>query len=36
VIRSVEVPGVPHFLSGKGITTVGEYLVHVDDYRGVS
>jgi len=36
VIRRVEVPGVPRFLSGKGITTVGEYVVHVDDYRVVS
>jgi hypothetical protein len=36
VIRTVEIPGIPQFLSGKGITTVGEYVVHVDDYRVVS
>ena len=35
VIRRVEIPGIPEFLSGKGITTVGEYVVHVDDYRTV-
>ena len=35
VIRTVAIPGVPHFLSGRGITTVGEYVVHVDDYRVV-
>lgn len=36
VIRTVEIPGVPKFLSGEGIRTVGAYVVHVDDYRGVS
>lgn len=36
VIRSVDIPGVPRFLSGKGISTVGEYVVHIDDYRVVS
>jgi Flp pilus assembly protein TadG len=36
VIRSVEIPGVPRFLSGKGVTTVGEYVVHIDDYRATS
>jgi Flp pilus assembly protein TadG len=33
VIRSVDLPGVPHFLTGRGITTIGSYEVHVDDYR---
>lgn len=33
VIRSADIPAVPHVLAGKGITTVGEYLVHIDDYR---
>lgn len=33
VLRHVEIPGVPRFLSGRGVTTVGEYVVHVDDYR---
>ena len=36
VIRSVDIPAVPRFLSGKGITTIGEYVVHVDDYRAAS
>jgi Flp pilus assembly protein TadG len=36
VIRSVDIPGVPRFLSGKGVTTIGRYTVHVDDYRVVS
>lgn len=36
VIRTVEIPGVPKFLSGEGIRTVGAYVVHVDDYRSVS
>jgi Flp pilus assembly protein TadG len=36
VTRHVTVPGVPNVLAGKGITTVGEYVVHVDDYRVVS
>jgi Flp pilus assembly protein TadG len=36
VIRHVSVPGVPRVVAGKGITTVGEYVVHVDDYRAVS
>jgi Flp pilus assembly protein TadG len=36
VVRQVRVPGVPSVLAGKGITTVGEYVLHVDDYRVVS
>jgi hypothetical protein len=28
-------PAVPRFVAGKGITTVGKYIVHVDDYRTV-
>jgi Flp pilus assembly protein TadG len=36
VTRHVTVPGVPSVLEGKGITTVGEYVVHIDDYRAVS
>jgi hypothetical protein len=35
VERAFEVPGVPSVLSGRGITTVGKYVVHVDDYRTV-
>ena len=33
VIRHADLPGVPSLLSGHGITTMGEYVVHVDDYR---
>ena len=36
VIRHVRIPGVPSVLAGKGITTVGRYVVHVDDFRVVS
>jgi Flp pilus assembly protein TadG len=36
VTRHVSVPAVPSVLAGKGITTVGEYVVHIDDYRTVS
>jgi Flp pilus assembly protein TadG len=36
VIRSVDIPAVPRFLSGKGITSIGEYVVHIDDYRMVA
>jgi len=33
VSRHVVLPGVPTVLSGRGITSVGEYVVHVDDFR---
>ena len=33
VTRSVQFPGVPTVLGGRGITTVGQYVVHLDDYR---
>jgi hypothetical protein len=36
VTRQVSVPAVPRVLAGKGVTTVGSYVVHVDDYRTVS
>lgn len=35
VRRRVDLPAVPNVLLGKGITTWGEYVVHVDDYRTV-
>lgn len=35
VIRHADVPGVPTVLSGRGVTSIGEYLVHIDDYRVV-
>jgi Flp pilus assembly protein TadG len=33
VVRHTALPGVPTLLSGRGVTAVGRYLVHVDDYR---
>jgi Flp pilus assembly protein TadG len=36
VTRSMALPGVPTLLAGRGVTTVGRYIVHVDDYRAVS
>jgi Flp pilus assembly protein TadG len=33
VTRHVDIPAVPRFLTGKGITTIGSYVVHMDDYR---
>jgi hypothetical protein len=33
VIRHAEIPGVPTILGGRGVTTVGRYVIHVDDFR---
>ena len=33
VIRSQRLPAVPSVVSGRGIVTVGSYLVHVDEFR---
>jgi Flp pilus assembly protein TadG len=33
VTRRVELPAIPTVLTGRGISTVGVYLVHVDDFR---
>jgi len=35
VTRSVTLPGIPSLLAGRGIRTVGRFVVHVDDYRVV-
>ena len=35
VTRRVQLPAVPTVLTGRGIRTVGEYLVHLDDFRQV-
>lgn len=35
VSRRADLPGIPSVLAGRGITTVGAYSVHVDDYRVV-
>lgn len=36
VIRHVDVPGVPSFVGARGITAIGAYTVHVDDFRAVA
>ncbi|HZC72766.1 MAG TPA: hypothetical protein VE442_18860 [Jatrophihabitans sp.] len=36
VTRRVSLPAVPSVLTGRGIRTVGVYLVHVDDFRQVA
>ena len=36
VIRHTTLPAIPTILAGEGITSVGEYVVHVDDYRTVA
>jgi Flp pilus assembly protein TadG len=33
VTNSVQIPGVPSLLAGRGIRTIGKYQVHVDDFR---
>jgi Flp pilus assembly protein TadG len=33
VTRHLSVPAVPSVLAGRGIVTVGQYVVHVDDFR---
>jgi len=36
VRRRTQLPAVPTLLGGRAITTVGEYVVHVDDFRTVT
>ncbi|HLY34207.1 MAG TPA: hypothetical protein VKQ07_06710, partial [Jatrophihabitantaceae bacterium] len=36
VTRHMSVPAVPHVLTGRGITSVGKFVVHVDDFRTVT
>ena len=36
VVRHAFLPGVPTLLSGRGVTTIGRYVLHVDDYRTVA
>lgn len=36
VIKHTTLPAIPTILAGEGITSVGEYVVHVDDYRTVA
>lgn len=33
VSRRVDLPAVPSVLAGRGITSVGRFVVHIDDYR---
>ena len=33
VTRQAALPGIPSMLAGRGITTVGRFSVHVDDFR---
>lgn len=33
VIRHQRLPAVPSIVSGRGVVTIGSYLVHVDDFR---
>jgi hypothetical protein len=33
VLRHAQLPGVPTLIAGGGITTIGRYLIHVDDFR---
>jgi hypothetical protein len=35
VVRHALLPGVPTLVSGHGVTTIGRYIVHVDDFRTV-
>jgi Flp pilus assembly protein TadG len=36
VIRHASLPAIPSLISGRGITTVGRYVLHIDDYRVVA
>lgn len=36
VERRVDLPAVPTILAGRGISTEGRYVVHVDDFRTVT
>ena len=36
VTRHTTLPGVPSVLAGRGVTAVGRYVVHIDDYRVVT
>lgn len=35
VVRRAQLPGVPTLVAGHGITTIGRYVIHVDDFRTV-
>jgi Flp pilus assembly protein TadG len=33
VVRQADLPGVPSIVAGRGVTTIGRYVLHVDDFR---
>jgi hypothetical protein len=33
VVRHVAIPAIPTVLQGKGVTVIGRYELHIDDYR---
>jgi Flp pilus assembly protein TadG len=33
VVRRAELPGVPTLVAGRGVTTVGRFVVHMDEFR---
>jgi hypothetical protein len=35
VLDRAEMPGVPRFVAGRGIESIGRFTVHVDDFRTV-
>jgi hypothetical protein len=35
VVRHALLPGIPTLIAGHGITTIGRYVIHVDDFRTV-
>jgi Flp pilus assembly protein TadG len=36
VVRRQGLPAVPTLVSGRGVTTIGRYVVHMDDFRTMS
>jgi Flp pilus assembly protein TadG len=35
VTRRVDLPAIPSLLQGRGVTAVGAYTVHIDDFRAL-
>ncbi len=36
VVRHQPLPAIPTLLSGRGVTVIGRYLVHIDDFRVIA
>ena len=36
VSRQVDLPGIPSVLAGRGVQTVGRFVVHLDDFRAAA